>query len=78
MKMEYVRERIRNVPPLSQPGLNIEVLVAGKEIIKKQTVNALRLGVQAHSRIEIRRATLDDHGQGASVRLRPAGNEGQE
>ena len=71
MQMKNVGQRIGNLPALGQSGLNVEVLVARQQRVEEEFVDALRLPVDAHARIEIRGAALDDHDQRVGVgRLR--------
>jgi hypothetical protein len=67
--MEDIGSRIRNLPPLGQPRLNIEVIIAGEQIIEEQVVNAFGLRIQSHARIEIRGTALNNHHQGFRVRF---------
>src|SRR5690348_15568002 len=62
-QVKHVCLRIGNVPPLRQPGLQVEMLVAVNQRVEKEFVNALRVRVDTDSRVEVGWAALDDHHQ---------------
>src|SRR5579859_1984002 len=66
-QVEDISQPIGDLIALGQHGLQVKVLVAAKERVKDQHVNALGLRVNAGTRIEVCRAALDDHHQGARV-----------
>jgi hypothetical protein len=67
MQMENVGQRIGNLPTLCQTGLNVEMLVASQQGVEDKFVNALRLAIDPNSRIEVRRAALDNHYQRVGI-----------
>ena len=74
-QMKNIGTRIGYVPAHCQLRLYVQVLIARQQIIKQQTVDALRLRIQPNSRIQIRRAALDNHDQRVRIRLRGAANQ---
>src|SRR5579871_6828727 len=76
--MKDVSQRIRNLPALCQKRLHVEMIVALEQIVEKQSVNTLGLGIYADARIKIRRAALDDHDQRVGIGLRCARKQGKE
>src|SRR5208337_929283 len=77
MEVKNVSQRIRNLPMLRQPGLNIQVLVARQQRVEKELANALRLRINPHPRIEIRWAAFNDHDQRVGLGSLRAGEERQ-
>jgi len=73
--VEDVGQGVGHLPALGQAGLQLEVLVAGEQAVKEQLIDALRLGVGADPRIEVRRAALDDHDQCVGVGAPGAGDQ---
>ena len=45
----------------ARPGLNVQMLIAGQQIVEEQFINPLGLRIEPHPWIEIGRAVLDDH-----------------
>ena len=58
--MEDVRLRIGNFPPLGEPRLELEVLVAAHERVEQQLVDALGLRIDADARVKVRGAAFDE------------------
>src|ERR1700729_4375106 len=73
MQMKYVCKRVRNLPPLCQPWLNIEVFVAGQQRVEDKLVNPLGLPINTHSRVKICRAAFNNHHQQIRIRSLRAG-----
>src|SRR5271157_3477673 len=69
MQVEDVGLRIGNFPIVSQPRLQVEVLIAPDEGIEEQLVNPLRLRVNPDPGIEVGRAAFDDHDQRVGIGL---------
>jgi len=72
MQMKNISLGIRYFPSLRESRRDAQVLVAGKQIVKEKAVDALGIRIQSHPRIEVRRATLDDHHQGVGIRFAAA------
>src|SRR5207245_10361459 len=75
MQMKNISLGIRYFPSLRESRRDAQVLVAGKQIIKEEVVDALGIRIQSHPRIEVRRAALDDHHQCCGIRLAAAGKK---
>jgi hypothetical protein len=75
MQMESVSERIGGLPTFGQTWRDVQVRIAGEQVIEDKVVNTLRLRIQTNPRIEIRRAALDDHHQRVGIRLAAAGKK---
>ena len=74
MQMKNVGQRIGNVPAFGQAGRDVQVGVAGEQVVEDEVVNALGLRVEANARIEVRRAALDDHDQSIGIGFAGAGD----
>ena len=61
VQMKDIRAWIRDLPTFGEPRFDTEVLVALQQVIEDQVVDSLRRSVNAHSRIQIGGAALDDH-----------------
>ena len=75
MQMKDVGERIGNLPALGQSGRDIQIVAAREQVVEDQIVDALRLRVDSHARIEIRRARFDQHHQRVGIGLAGAGEQ---
>jgi hypothetical protein len=51
------------------------VLVAREQVVEEEVANPLRLRIQSHPRIKVRRARFDDHHQGLGRRFAGAGEQ---
>ncbi len=69
MQMENVGERIGDLPAFGQTGADIEMRVAGEQVVEDKIVDAFRLSVQTHAGIEVGGAALNDHDHGIGVRF---------
>ena len=65
--VEYVGQRIGNLPALRERWRHVQMLIAIKEIIEHQRVDALGPPVDPNSRIKIGGAALDNHHQRVRV-----------
>ena len=74
-QVKNVSERIGNLPALGQARRDIQIRAACEEIVENQAVDALRLRIDSHARVEIRRARFDHHHQSVGIRLRGAGGQ---
>ena len=78
MQVEDVSERIGNLPALRQSRLDVEMVVARQQRVEEKFVNALGLPVDAHSRVQIRGAALNNHDQRVGVGRLRAGEKREE
>jgi len=58
--------------------LHVEVFVAREQRVEHEVVDAFGLGINAHARIEIGGAALDDHGQRVGIGGLGAGESGRQ
>ena len=73
VQMEDIGQRIGNIPAFGQAGGDVEMVVAGQQVVEDEVVDALGLRVQADAGIEVGRAALDDHHQGVGIGFAGAG-----
>jgi len=73
-QMKDVGEWVGNLPALRQAGLQVEMRIAPEEGIEEQHVDAFGLAIGSNARVEIGRAALDDHDQGARIGRAGAGD----
>jgi hypothetical protein len=75
MQVKDVGERVRVVPALGQPGLQLVVLIFFDQRIEDEHVNALGLRIHTHARIEAGGAGFDEHDGGIRIGLAAASGE---
>src|ERR1017187_10036793 len=76
MQMKNIGLRIRYFPTISQPRLQVEVIVPADQRIEEQFVDSLRLRIHPDPGVKIRGAALNDHHQRVVVGLaRTTGEE---
>jgi hypothetical protein len=63
MKVKNISLGIGNFPTVSQPRLQIEMVIPTDERIKEQVVDPLRLRIDPDPGVKVRRTALDDHDQ---------------
>ena len=67
MQMKNIGLRIGYFPTVSQPRLQVEVVVPADQRIEEQFVDSLRLRINSDPRIKIRRTALNDHDQRVGI-----------
>jgi len=67
MQMENIGLLIGHFPTVSQPRLEVEVVVPSDQRIEEQFVDSLRLRIHADPRVKIRRTALNDHHQRVGI-----------
>src|ERR1051326_3430957 len=72
MKVEHISQWIGNVPAIGQLRLNIQMFVAGEQVIKDQVVNPLGLSIQSNPRIEVGWAIFNQHDERVVIGFRAA------
>src|SRR5271156_1822945 len=77
MEMKNVGEGIGNLPAFGQAGGDIQIIAAGKEVVENQIVDALRLPVEADSRIKVGGARFDQHHERVGIGFAGAGDLGE-
>jgi hypothetical protein len=68
--MENIGKGVGNLPALGEVGLNVQMVVAGEQVVKDETIDPLRICIQPHSRIKVGGTALNHHHQGRRIRLR--------
>ena len=69
MQMKDVRLRIGHFPTVSEPRLQVEVVVSVDQRIEEKRVDSLRLRINSYAGIQIRRTELDHHHQRVRIGL---------
>ena len=78
MQMKNIGERVGNLPALGQAGGNVEVVTAREQVVEDQIVDAFRLRVEPHTRVEIGGTRFNDHDQCVGVGAAGAGKQWEE
>ena len=76
--LPWLRPKVAEDLRLLERGLHVEVLVAIKEIVEDQRIDALGLAVESNPRIEVGRTALDDHDESVGVGRPRAREQGSE
>ena len=63
VQMENISERVWDFPAFRKSWRHIQIVAARKQIVEDQVVDALRLRIDPHPRIQIRRTRLNQHDQ---------------
>ena len=77
MQVEDIGAGVGDLPAFGESWSDVQVFVAGEEVVEDQVVDAFGIGVDPDAGIEVGGAAFDDHYKGFKVGRRRAGGERQ-